>query len=181
MTTWVFNEGTSAHRGVWHAATAPIEYETIPADTRDWDSNLYGKHAKGCPLARRDYYVEGRGTSNPRPYIHEGSETYYSRPKKYIECDCGLGYPGIIGKYTLHHVYPEHKQMKTVSVLCNQVRISARSWPDFPDSKVLSKDAKPGDVVTLTANYNERGFIYEGDLPPGPVCSRCRKKAALNG
>lgn len=166
MTTWVFNNGSSNHRGVWHAATAPIVYNTVEAKTREIVRDVFAYHKKDCAW-------------------HEFEQTtynYWGQPK---QCTCGLGtqkYSVVIGKVTMVYHDPEHLSTGPIRTMCNQVTLYGARQPitytgkfDFgPDDL-----GKSFDIEGHVGEFNPDDlYAFEGNLPPGPVCSRCKKKAA---
>lgn len=84
MIEYIYNDGTSAHRGVWHIAEGPVEIEEVPERVSEHE----GKNCKSITVypAHKKYKVRevlchqmpryGWGTKNP--YVIQAGGTTYS-------------------------------------------------------------------------------------------------------
>jgi hypothetical protein len=171
MTVWIFNNNDTGRRGVWHIVKNVIDRRDIEA--REYTSTR-GIRAKGH---KRDcdyqYYGEDQAAS------YDVTKGVYSYVK--TQCTCGKGGPFLAGRFTVTTQYPAVRDAYIVySVLCNQVKVRQSKHFDWRDEKY--KDAKDGDHFFEVAKLRRPSTqIWEGDEPPGPVCSRCLKKVEKDG
>jgi hypothetical protein len=160
MTTWIFNNNTTKHRGVWHAVKGEIIYTIVPERVTHGTFSVAKYHARQCELYmhNREYDIW-----TPQGYRKPICSCKLATDKSYI----------IIGSCEETNIVPEHKTLARQPVLCHSTTISA--WGIGFDSDVVGK-REPGGHITATRKL-EPIHTYEGDEPPpGPVCSRCVKK-----
>lgn len=156
MNEFIYNEGSRAHRGVWHLvegeAVRTIVPEKVTTSTRD----IRDYHTDKCAL-------------NVRTYDNRTGQ-YRAGP----ECDCG--HTGdVIGHYTSVHVSPEHETIYAEKVACNQVgrlRTGGLKWR-YSSYRTKRKD---GDVERIVDGIEKPLYATGDEFPAGPWCSRCQAK-----
>lgn len=165
MSIWVYNANVANHRGVWHIAE-DLVYDTYPGQTHTKEYPIYShRHKTTCDIWR---YGEERAT-----YPSYGKGAVYVK----VPCTCGRGDTQKVGTYTLITTYEDRMKLNCETA-CGQVSIRwyqdieyhKTNWWPTPD------EIAPGSVVEVVNHAKGKPYIFEGDTPPGPTCSRCLKK-----
>jgi hypothetical protein len=165
--TWIFNENSYKHRGVWHVIEGDLLVEHVPEVTRDWQAGVYKYHDSSCD-GRMEWAKDAKGIWGSGDYVFKG-------------CTCSIGEDVRslkIGDYTDRTVEPAHKEIKAQPILCHQTEVQANEL--LRDWKTVKKNPQPGDIVTKVYRLVPL-HVYVGELPPGPTCSRCLTKASRDG
>lgn len=173
MTVWLFNNNDSGHRGVWHIVD-PLQWKDIPPTDRTYDRDIWVYHKRGCA---REFFGD-----EPKKHYRYGyrfggnnNDFYYEQPPA---CTCGRETNKKVGSYTMRQVAPGYS-LPHGNAICGQVYVSARGGYDFPYHVPKSKE-KDGAVIEVTPTRVLQNYLFEGEIPPGPYCSRCLKKAEKN-
>ena len=156
---WLFNENARNHRGVWHIIEGELKKVDLPAETIVKEHKAWKFHDASC--SGREHYTY------PGGYVFTG-------------CDCSLASNTAsvaAGTYKVITHLPERVKIERQDVLCHQVRINF--YPKLHDAYNWSNKAKDGDVLEFTASATQP-YIYRGEKPPGPTCSRCIRRYNLN-
>lgn len=164
---WIFNEGSSSHRGVWHLIEGDIRYQTIPEKIYEYTSFIYLKHKRKCSINNRSYY-----DYTLREYIQP-------------VCDCGIS-SDPQGIYTTRYITPEHT-LAYATVVCsaftgyNGNKMELRTGGIKHRYPRITK-ANPGDTFEARHGILEPMIVIDRNTPPpGPYCSRCYDKINMVG
>ena len=164
MPTWMFNEGSTAHRGVWHVVDE-VEDQVVPERVVEHTVQpIFKYHKSPCPLV----------------YGEEGKEVFDYNLRRYVrvkDCVCSLKTQEVsvvVGKYNVTHVYPEHHVMRG-DAICGQVsmRTGGLRYASYRPAHV-----KDGGIYVVTSGVI-KPMVWGGDIPIGPYCSRCLKKSEV--
>lgn len=172
--TWMFNENARNHRGVWHIIEGDLKVEVVPERKWDWDAGVYKKHSRKCSGEQR-YVSLG--------VLGEGWNRYERYDYKWLGCDCELNTEAIelkVGTFIHRTITPEHRVVKRQPILCHQTEINGTEDAYYSDMKVPKEGRVPGGMFVEVKRL--RGLnVWQGDIPPGPTCSRCIAAAERNG
>ena len=168
MATWIYNTNSDRHRGVWHVVEGELRIKTIPHKVRDeYEYEIFKYHSKKCDF----YYSQKPG----REFYDEINRTF----RKPV-CSCSLRTTQqsvLMGTCHIVNIVPEHNIITGQQVLCHQAVIHSGSV--HSDASLYTKKRTPGTTLTFVARI-EPPHLFYGDLPPGPVCSRCIAKVNEN-
>ena len=150
---FVWNEGSSAHRGVWHLVEGEVEWQTVPEQVTEYEGKTFDHHTSKCDKNR------------------VGKHWDYTL-RRYVEPDCTCGHSGEQnGTYKSVTVHPEHVIGVVEKVACNQVGRIRSGGLSYNYGRY--KLAKPGET-----QHRVRDVVlpYIQEEEPRPLCSRCKAK-----
>ena len=159
MNEFIYNDGSTAHRGVWHLVEGETVKRVVPEKITSDEFPIRDHHANECALNRGTYW--------------DSRERAYVRP---TVCDCGHS-GEVIGKYTRIHVSPAHSVISAERVACNQVGRLSTGGLKYNWGR--SRKRKDGDVETVTDGVIRPLYATGDEFPAGPWCSRCQAKLDL--
>jgi len=160
----MFNENTTRHRGVWHIIEGELQVEEVPERIHEYVHEIRKNHSRAC--SGREYYQGWE--ASPR-YVFEG-------------CDCSLNTNEYSvdtgGRWLSRHITPAHPVVKAQPILCHQTSVSGKGIIGVYGK--YSAKVNDGDVI-VTRDRLVPLHTFQGEMPPGPTCSRCLAKAERDG
>lgn len=162
---WVYNKNTSRY-GVWHVSEREIEYTRHEETIDSRDSRHYRYHDPSCH--GKDEYITG---PLPVDFPVGWKDKHLVRG-----CTCDLRSIQrfiVSGTHTIITITPAHTTASNIPVLCHQVTVRATGGTRSTYNYTKKYDI--GETVRTTSKVVPM-YIFEGDLPPGPTCSRCEAK-----
>lgn len=153
---FIYNDGSRAHRGVWHMVDGILEYEHVPEKVRRSTGEIKDWHTERCGLYQQAY--------NP------------STGRYGLGTVCTCGHTGeVIGHYTDIHISPAYTIAKACEVACHQVSNLRTGGLRHKYGSYRTRH-KDGDVVTTTDGVEKPLAVTATEFPAGPWCSRCQAK-----
>lgn len=124
---FIYNEGSYAHRGVWHVT-----------------DNLEVKHFEASDITEHGYGSRLERTITPAYEVAKG------------DAICG-----------------QVDGMQTGSAVYSNLMYQS------PDGSTHRAPSGPDDILLIRRRAHRANYQRGLDNPPGPLCSRCEKKAGL--
>lgn len=164
---FVYNNGSTAHRGVWHIAEE-VTITDVPA--KSYDNSYTHRGTKEIPVAD---FIEGKEYYRPSRAVYSqgwhGDLTYVDEPFGYM----------LLGVTTYTVTTPAHQKYEGEAI-CGQVNCRSDNLFQIWSHPAVYSRKNIGKHLELAGGRVGPLLVKDIDgETPLPICSRCEKKAGL--